>query len=319
MVKIMKKFKLPVALSLILVLFAFIAACSASPSMEEQPADGGYAAETTIYNGSNGGTDKSLTGTENAGVKDSAGQEQKVVTTGQISMETLGFEKTVSDLVSLVSEFKGYYQYSSESGFTQTKEGYSIRPRTGNYVIRIPSKDFLAFSDRLSDIGNITYKALGKEDITLQYTDTVSRLNSLKLQEQRIIAILAKATVLTDVLELENKLSQLRYEIENLTSSKMVMDSRVSLSTLTIDVKEVSSLSETIGLPKTLGEKIAARFTSSIEWLRKLGESFLIFIIGDFIQIVIFVLVVIAVIFWFRHIYKKRKEATSTPVEKDKP
>ena len=57
-------------------------------------------------------------------------------------------------------------------------------------------------------------------------------MESLSLQEERLLDILEKAEKLTDVLELEQELADVRYQIETLTTTLNRYDQLISYSTV---------------------------------------------------------------------------------------
>ena len=91
----------------------------------------------------------------------------------------------------------------------------------------------------LSDVGNVTYLSSNAENITARYTDTESQLNALNIQEERLLDILSKAETVEDMIELESRLSDIRYEKEWLTSQLKNWDNQVAYSTVTIHLREV--------------------------------------------------------------------------------
>jgi hypothetical protein len=129
------------------------------------------------------------------------------------------------------------------------------------------------------------------EDITGRYFDTEARVKSLKVQEDRLLTILAKAEILQDIIELERELSRVRYEIEDLTGSLKKWDNMVEYSRIIIDVYEVQELKKEEPLPITWGEKILNGFKKSCEQLWKLFENLIVFIVSAIPYLAILALV----------------------------
>lgn len=139
-------------------------------------------------------------------------------------------------------------------------------------------------------MGSIRSESLTTENVSLQYTDIEARLKSLEVQEERILEMLSKAESLEYVLELESRLSEIRYEIENYTSKLNRYDSLISYSTVTILLSEVYELTVTEQPPKTFGEKLSQRFN----WNFMTG--FALWFLGNIVEIVIVAgLIVLAV------------------------
>jgi hypothetical protein len=69
----------------------------------------------------------------------------------------------------------------------------------------------------MGNIGTITLNTITGDDVTDQYFDAQSRLSALRVQETRLLVeLLEEAASLEDILDIEDRLSEVRYEIERL-------------------------------------------------------------------------------------------------------
>ena len=113
-----------------------------------------------------------------------------------------------------------------------------------------------------------------------------------------------KAETVSDVIEIENELTEVRYRIESLQTSLRGWDRRVSWSTIYLTVNEVKEY--TPSKTKSYGEKLADAFAYGIE---NLGEVFVGFV--EMLPVLLFLLLLlVAVIAVIRAIFfnPKRKE-----------
>ena len=76
--------------------------------------------------------------------------------------------------------------------------------------------------------GNITNKSETTQDVTLQYSDLESRKKSLTVEQERIWALLEKADTLESVIALEERLSEIRYQLESMESQLRLYDNQVT-------------------------------------------------------------------------------------------
>lgn len=132
-------------------------------------------------------------------------------------------------------------------------------------------------------------------DVTESYTDTEARLKTLRLQEERLLEILSKATQLTDVLELESRLSDVRYQIESYEATLRNFDSRISYSTLHITLQEVVEYSIINSPPQTLGQRLSDGFKDSMRMVKNSAESVLVWLV-TFLPLVLLWAAVMAVV-----------------------
>jgi hypothetical protein len=250
----------------IFIFAASMAACGSSKSESTAPApnsvsavynDNGNVNRDNSENAGNASTvtnsDKAELGTgneaKNEAKKDSqqskalitsANVNQKIIFTGQVSMETLNFEKTRTDLCNYINNVGGFAQNSSFQGGRLGDEGL----RSAEYVFRIPKAKFNeAFVD-FRKFGTVVSEQLNGEDVTNQYIDTEARLKSLKIQQERLEELLKKAVKMDDIISLEKELQSTIYEIENYTGSIKKWDSLVEYSTLTVKLNEVRQISK---------------------------------------------------------------------------
>ena len=154
----------------------------------------------------------------------------------------------------MVNSFGGYIESSNvyEGGIN---EGNYKNYRNANYTIRIPEEKFQNFLDQSSNIGVITNERTFAEDISSEYYDRETRLKVLQAQEERYLSILSEATEITEIIELEKALTEVRYEIESITGYLKQMDDLVDMSTVNITISEVAETSKSEKVPVTIAEK----------------------------------------------------------------
>ena len=196
-------------LSALLIAFCLIAAlicsCSSGPK-----SDG-----ATDSSGSGGHYDEiGSDPPKQDGAKDPSSPEQKLIKKYRITLESTEYDKTRSEISALVEAYGGYFSSSSENSGRTYKKGRSSR--YGEFTIRIPAEKLDKFISELGEKGNVVSSNLTTDDVTESYYSYQSRLDALALQEQRILDMMAKADSLDYLIKLEDKLSQIRSEINEL-------------------------------------------------------------------------------------------------------
>ena len=97
--------------------------------------------------------------------RDSGGsvlENQKIIYTGDINLETTAFDETVKALAAL-AEVKGGYLESSTVG------GGSRGYRWADYTVRVPSAQFQGFLDQAGELAHVTWRNTNLENITETY------------------------------------------------------------------------------------------------------------------------------------------------------
>ena len=190
-------------------------------------------------------------------------------------------------------------------------EGGSLRDqnaaRYGNYVIRLPEENFSAFLDQSGTLGYVVRRSESSENVSQAYYDTETRLAAQRTKQERLQALLAEAEVMEDIISLESALSDVEYEIEQYSSTMNQYDSLVSFSTIDLTLQEVTKVTEEPGETSSLGAKMAAGFSASLEGLVDGFQGMLIWISYHVFGLV--VLAAAGVVIGRSILRKKRKES----------
>jgi hypothetical protein len=207
---------------------------------------------------------------------------EKMIYVARISIETLEFDKTLKDIENYVVSLGGFIESSSISGIGEKYET-SVSSSSGYAEIyyRIPAKQYAGFLDNIKTYGNVIAQSTSSENITASYYDTDGRLKAYRTAEQRLLEILEKADTVTDMLEIEKELTNVRANIEGLTSQLKAWDNLVDYSTIIISIHEVEKITDT-SEPDSFGEKL-------IQTIKRSFDGFLNFIKGLLI-VVLYVL-----------------------------
>ncbi len=226
-------------------------------------------------------------------------EPDKIITTVSISMETLEFDETSEKLSELIKKYKGYVE---NSHISHNNYIYSSGLKHANYTIRMPKENLDGFVNDIKAIGNIISENTSKEDITKKYRDTESRLRVLETKEKRILSLLEKADKMEDIIALENQLSEIIYQKENLTASLMEMDDKVDYSTVYLELREVAKLTAGKNEKTPFLTKLANAFKDSIYYFSQNIEDFIISIV----YLLPYLIIIVIVIYLIRILVKKR-------------
>ena len=158
-------------------------------------------------------------------------QNKKLILTSYMTMETQELDDLMEKITALVNRYGGYFQRSSLSNRGNQTRSYDA-------TIRIPAESYGAFLEELRGEGNALYYSEETKDITDTYTDIEARLNSLKAQEAKVLEFYDKAESLEDLMSVEARLSDIRYEIEYYEAQIKNYDLLVAYSTLNLTVSE---------------------------------------------------------------------------------
>ena len=245
------------------------------------------------------------------------GSPEKLIYSASATVETTEFDRTIEKLSALVEQYGGFVESSSINGsnyYTQSR-GYSSE-RYASYVIRVPSGKFSALMGSLSTLGNVPYSHTYTENITAQYYDTDARLTAYQTQEARLLEMMEAAETVEDLIAIEEKLTELRYQIESLQSTLKNWDRQVAYSTLDLEIQEV--IEYTPESRMSYGQELALALTNGLRRTGKFFKDLLLAIVGALPALVILAVVLAILIpVWKKH-RKARRAKKNPPPENPK-
>lgn len=217
-------------------------------------------------------------------------QEQQIIRTARLRYETQDLEKTKEQVIQAITSSRGFVQ-NDNSG----KDYNQLYQRI---TLRVPNENF---EKVLEDIGKgVSYfdeRTISREDVTEEFIDIKARLRAKKELENRYIALLARASNVKEMLEIERELATIREEIESKEGRLKYLKNQVSLSTVYVHFYKVSS--ET-GVTVSYGTKI-------VNALKGGWNGVSIFFLG-LLHLWPFIILVGAGVFFVRRFIKKKKK-----------
>jgi len=237
---------------------------------------------------------------ENSNIPDSG---RKIIKSAQIIMETNNFDEITKEIINNTNSVGGYIESSDITGRRLNNQGTVVN-RRAFFKLRIPEQRLTGFILDVNNLGNVINSQTRGDDISSQYFDTEARLKSLKIHEERLLEILKKAAKIEDVITLEKELSNIRYEIENLTGTLKKWDNLVSFATLDIEVMEVHEMLEAKETPVSLQDRMSNGFSDSVKLLTELSKGLLIVIVS----LIPFAVIIIPLALVGLYIYRRKNK-----------
>jgi hypothetical protein len=235
---------------------------------------------------------------------------------------TVKMEAETDDLDVLLAQLEG--KIAALSGYVEDQQIYNgsaysgRRYRYANLTVRVPADQVEAFTEHMSGISNIISKNKTMDDVTLQYVATESRMKALKAEEERLLELMAQAENMSDLLQIEARLTDVRYELESVTSQLRVYDNLVDYATIHLNLTEVQEYTPVE--EETLWQRISGGF---VESLKNLGnffvELFVALIVGLPYLVFIGAIVVVVVILCRRSAKKRKQKSLQRPPYPQQP
>ena len=288
----MKKDRQLVILLAALLVLIFLSSCAAGKNASMTPAATDFAyAEDYSYTRD--------TPTEEPQAEAPMSNEYKAET-GDVS---------VSGLEQKIRSLGGFVENSNVSGDTRwNNDGTtSVVNRWAYYTFRIPAEKFEYFLQLTHTYGNVLSTSRSAQNVTSSYTDFEARLSSLNTQEERLLDMLSKSTDVETLIALEQRLSDVRYEIESIERSLRNYDAQIRYSTIDLSIREVELYTPTVPIRRSFGEKLEIALSDGWTQFVRGTQNLLLGLAASLPALILLLVLAAAVIICIRIRVKKRK------------
>ncbi len=226
---------------------------------------------------------------------EAASESRKLIKTVNMSVETENFDELVNDILNKITALGGYPQNSSING-----NNYGSSSKRYAYITaRIPAKNLDSFVNGVAEKSNVLSRDESIDDVTLNYVDMEAKKKSLETEYDRLNKLIETAEDLETLILLEERLAEVRYELESYESRLRTMDNQVQYSTVNINIEEVVTYTPTPTHEKTLLERMGGSFKESCISMVEGLENLLVLLVAalPFLMILaVFALIVFLIV-----------------------
>lgn len=224
---------------------------------------------------------------------------EKLIRKVYLDVETKEFDKFISTITSKINVLGGYIESLSTDGNSMNNTKIS---RYSSMIVRIPSQKLNQFIGVVENDGTVTSKEETTENVTLEYVDIESHKKALMIEQDRLFAILKKADNLDDIIKLESRLSEIRYQLQEYESTLRYYDNLVDYSTVSLNIQEVERI--TLVKDETDIERMKNGLSESISSLIKGIKNLIISFVINLPYFILWGIVIVVILV----IYKKTKK-----------
>lgn len=151
----------------------------------------------------------------------------KIIKTANVSIEVFDYLNARLKVDSILAKYKGYI---TNEAFQETNT-----LKSNNITIRVPAQDFDPLLNDFASIAKkVDYQNIYTQDVTEEYIDVKSRLKNKLEVEKTYRNHLRNAKDIEDILKIENKLAEIRSEIESTQGRLKYINHQVNLSTVSL-------------------------------------------------------------------------------------
>ncbi len=252
----------------------------------------------------------SLTETDTA-ASTAESADRKIIRNANLTLE-VNSTTEAQHRVTSIAEAHGGFVVTSESKQREAAEP-AQRTLDIKLVVRVPAMHFGAALDQIRGLANnIREENISGQDVTEEFIDLEARIKTQRALELQFLEIMKQARTVSDAMEVQRQISDVRTDIEKLEGRKRFLENRASLSTITVNLETPKHIAvNTTGF----GRNLRAAVSESID----VGSALLLFIVRFVIimvPITIFVLLPLGLV--VRYVVRRQRriqmaEALSTP------
>ena len=156
-----------------------------------------------------------------------ATRDRVIVHTGNMLLVVDDVAGSVDRITGMAREFGGWVVNSDRSS----------RHR-GFVAIRVPAESLTGVMDRLEGTAiDVKARSLTSEDVTDEYVDSQSRLVSLRETERVLLELLGRADDVEDALKVQQEITQLQVQIEELQGRINFLEETAAYSLLMVSLE----------------------------------------------------------------------------------
>ena len=187
---------------------------SEEDAVYDEAYDGGAAAGTVLMSGNTAAT------------------ARKIVRTASLSLETASFDAVIEAIRGQTAQAGGLV--------SQCDIGGTAGSRYARMQLSVPEAALDSFLAGAQALGTVTSQSASSEDMTDQYQDNASRLESARARKQRLDELFEKAEDMEDIVTLTNAIFDVQEEIDRLTGANPRIDEHAQNATISLSISELT-------------------------------------------------------------------------------
>ena len=259
-------------------------------------------------------------GAEGPEITQQAVSERKLIKNVTLDVETEQFDTLLPSIEQRVAALGGYIEemstFSRNEQYAKDYQGTKYL-RYASITVRIPRQQLEVFLEEIGQRTNVTSRSERVTDVTLQYVDLESHKKALLTEQDRLLELMKQAESVEDIIAIEGRLSEVRYQIESMEAQLRTFDNKIDYSTVYLGVDEVVRYSPSEGA--SIGDRIHRGFLESVEDIGiEIQDTLIWFVINIPYLVVWLVMIGIVIVIVFILVKVSAKLAAKRPKRRKK-
>ena len=168
---------------------------------------------------------------EGALVSDSALNQsaRQLIVESWVGLEVDDIDAAVRHVETIAAQRGGWVESAEIYG----EAGY----RSASVQLRVPADHLDNVLDTLRGLGRVTDEGVSSTDVTERLIDNEARLSAWHAQEARLVTLLENAPTVEDIIQIEQRIAQVRSDIEYVEATQRNLTNRVATSLITVNLR----------------------------------------------------------------------------------
>ena len=168
--------------------------------------------------------------------------DRKIIRTATLELAVEDIGAAVQEVENVALAAGGFVSRSSvfieePSELGEEDDFAPRRTQTATVTIRVPAEVYGSVMSQLRGIAEEVRSEISEaSEVTEEYTDLQARLRNLEATEVSYLELLTKAEAIPDILTVQDRINQVRLEIEQVQGRINLLDSLTDLATITVQL-----------------------------------------------------------------------------------
>ncbi|HVX30767.1 MAG TPA: DUF4349 domain-containing protein [Nitrolancea sp.] len=254
---------------LLVVLATMLIGCSSGGDKSEPNSE---ISASTSSNGASAALPAAASGAEDASggssAPSSAGQalqasdwDRKIIRTAQLDLQVSNVESMLATIRG-ITDGAGGIVFASSTSFDGDNQLATI-------TLDVPGDRFDQVINSLrsaNGVKKVQRESVTSQDVTDEYVDLQSRLKSLNASHDRLLALIAQATSINDIVTLDDHLSDIETQIDQTTGRMKYIEQKTSFSRIVVSLTPVGVVTHEANGGFDLAQAVRDAWASSLNF-----------------------------------------------------